>query len=531
MTEEHSSAERNPDPASPIAHVVIVGGGAAGWLTAGILAADHCADADDGLRVTVIEAPDIPILGVGEGTWPSLRDTLRRIGLSETAFIRACEVSFKQGTRFDGWLDGRGEDVYFHPFTAPPSQDDLDALAVWRAAPDGTPFAEAVSHQVALCLADKAPKQAGTPEYAAVTNYAYHLDAGRFVEVLKEHCVSVLGVRHIPDRINGVCPSATGDIAAVMTDEHGGVEGDLFVDCTGMRALLIDGHYGAPLTDISPILFNDTALAVQAPYGSAGEPIASQTNATAVEAGWIWDIGLQTRRGVGHVYSSTHSTEQDARDRLSGYLTRVAPGSGVSGEDARVISFRSAFRQTPWVGNCVAVGMASGFVEPLEASAIVMVELSAMMMSDCLPARMDMVASAADRFNARFAYRWSRIADFLKLHYCLSQRAEPFWRDHRDPSTWSDRLAELLDRWRYEPPSREDFTQSLEIFPAASYAYVLYGMGFKTMPPPVRNRRHEPIKARRQFEQTHATAERFLAGLPTNRQLVNHIRDVGFTRV
>ncbi len=531
MSTEPNTVQPTRGATRPIRHVVIVGGGAAGWLTAGVLAADHCSNAKDGLRVTLIEPPDVPILGVGEGTWPSLRDTLRRIGVRETAFIRSCNVAFKQGTRFEGWTHGGPDDVYFHPFTAPPSQDQADPLAVWRAAPDGTPFAEAVTHQVALCQNDKAPKQPGTPEYAAVANYAYHLDAQRFVDMLRDHCTQVLGVTRLDDRITEVVANDAGDIAALQTVRHGAVDADLFVDCTGMRALLIEGHYGAKLTDLSPVLFNDRALAIQTPYDGDDQPIASQTNATAADVGWIWDIGLQNRRGVGHVFSSAHSTEQAARERLSGYLRRVAPSSGLSGGDARLISFRSAYRQTPWVGNCVAVGMASGFVEPLEASAIVMVELSAALISDEMPANTDLMASAAQRFNARFAYRWERIVDFLKLHYGLSARSGAFWRDHTDRSTWSDRLSELVDRWAYTSPSREDFTQSLEIFPAASYAFVLYGMGFETRPPSMRRRRNDPVRAKRIAEQTAATAQKYLAGLPTNRQLVDHVRDHGLAQV
>ena len=409
-----------------VRHVVIVGGGTAGWLTAGVLAADHCAAREDGVRVTVIESPTIPILGVGEGTWPSLRDTLRRIGVSETEFVRRCNAGFKQGSRFDGWTDGSPDDSYFHPFEAPPSADDVDWLALWRSAPDAS-FAQSMSPQATLCLEGKGPKQFSTPEFAAVANYAYHLDAPAFAELLREHCTKSLGVRLITDDVIDVSLDESGAVASLKTQDSGDIKADLFVDCTGSKALLVGEALGAELKDVSDVLFNDRALAIQVPYTDDSASIASQTTGTAMQAGWVWDIALQNRRGVGHVYSSAHRSEEEARADLSAYLAGAAPQSVVSGNEARMIKFRSAFRETPWRANAVAIGMSQGFVEPLEASAIVMIELSATMLSDTLPASKSLMPAAAERFNARFRYRWDRIVDFLKLHYVLSRRSEPYW--------------------------------------------------------------------------------------------------------
>lgn len=512
-------------------HVVIVGGGTAGWLTAGVIAADHRAASEDGLRVTVIESPRIPILGVGEGTWPSLRDTLRRIGVSETEFIRRCDASFKQGSKFIGWAGEGAEDFYFHPFEAPPSEDQTDWRALWRDGPTRNPFAATVGCQSALCLSGKAPKQIVTPEFAGVANYAYHLDAPAFAGMLRDHCTQKLGVRLVVDDVVAVVRGEGGDVASLETSESGAIEGDLFVDCTGTNALLIDGAMGAPLTDVSNVLFNDRALAIQVSCRSASEPIASQTNGTAMSAGWIWDIALRTRRGVGYVYSSAHAGESEARSELTGYLERTAPNCGLSGEDARLIRFRSAYRETAWVKNVVAVGMSQSFVEPLEASAIVMIELSAAMISDILPPQRQAMTAAAARFNRRFSYRWGRIVDFLKLHYVVSRRPERLWADHRDRSTWPERLRVLMDQWRLVPPSREDFTDALEIFPAASYAYVLYGMGFETSPSSRRGRKQTPETLARIRQEIEARKSRLLQGLPSNRELLDHIMTRGLTAV
>jgi hypothetical protein len=507
---------------SELKHVVIVGGGTAGWITAGVLAADHRAFADDGLQITLIESANIPSIGVGEGTWPTLRDTLQRIGISEIEFLRTCNASFKQGSRFDGWLNGGANDSYYHPFDAPPSEDDVDAVSLWRASGD-LPFADAVSSQSALCRNGRAPKQVQTPQYAAVANYAYHLDASALAALLTEHCVRRLGVKLMRDDVVDTSLCADGSVDFLVTRENGTVGGDLFVDCTGQQALLINKVMGAKVTDVSDVLFNDRAWATRVSHTDPQAEIASQTTATAMSAGWIWDIALQNRRGVGHVFSSRHIGEDEAREQFLGYLKGSATGVEIDADQFRLLKFRSGYRQTPWVKNVVAIGMSQGFVEPLEASAIVMVELSAAMLSDTLPPATAQISSTAVRFNSRFTYRWARIVDFLKLHYVLSKRNEPFWRDHRDEVTWPIRLRELLRRWKDMPPSREDFVQSQEIFPAASYAYVLYGMGFSLPDRPYVRRKDLPDRTQKRSSEILGRTQKMLGGLPSNRGLLNQI--------
>lgn len=515
---------------APVRRIVILGGGTAGWLTAGILAADHCADQPDGIDVTLIESAKVPILGVGEGTWPTMRDTLRRIGISETDFLRRCNASFKQGSRFDGWRTGAGDDSYYHPFEAPPSADEVDALRLWDMIGTDVPFAEVVSHQAALCQAGRAPKQVGTPEFAAVANYGYHLDAPAFAKLLAEHCTARLGVRHVIGDVTGLVRDEQGFVSALTTDESGSIEGDLFIDCSGMAARLIGQEMGVGVHDASDVLFNDRALAIHVPHERQDAAVQSQTNGTAMPFGWVWDIALQNRRGVGHVFSSRFADEGKVRSSLQDYLDRTAPWADVRADDARLLQFRSAYRETPWVKNVVGVGMSMGFVEPLEASAIVMIELAAGMVSDTLPPVRASIEGASERFNRRFSYRWARIIDFLKLHYILSERREPYWLAHRDPESWTPRLRELMARWRFEPPSREDFPDSREIFPADSYAYVLHGMRHRIAPRPTVRRTGADPRIHAALRQVALTTERYLAGLPSNRELLDHIQHSSFSK-
>ncbi|WP_445190802.1 tryptophan halogenase family protein [Sphingomonas sp. Tas61C01] len=502
----------------PIADIVIVGGGTAGWLAACLIAARSDRDAAAPLRVTLVESPDVATIGVGEGTWPTMRRTLERIGLTEADFLAACDASFKQGSRFVGWRDGGEGDVYLHPFTAPVEGDPRDVVSAW--AGRGGAFADVTGAQSGICGRDLAPRQRAMPDYAGTLNYAYHLDAGKLAALLMRQATERLGVRHVRDHVVGIDAADDGDIAAVRTRASGSIAGDLFIDCTGHAALLIGDHYGVGSVDRGGELFNDRAIAAQIPVAE-DSAIASQTDATAHVAGWIWDIGLPTRRGVGCVYSSAHLSDDAAADTLAAYLRVTAPGAGDVA--FRQLRFRSHHRERFWERNCLAVGLSAGFLEPLEASAIVLIELSVTALLDGFPATRGAMPIHAARFNALFRYRWDRIVEFLKLHYVLSDRDEPYWRDHRSASSIPPRLGALLRLWRDQPPSATDFPMIDEIFPAASYQYVLYGMGF---PPPPRGAiatgtRAQVDKLLGQVDQRRRT---LVAGLPTNRAYLDALQ-------
>lgn len=500
--------------AATVSRIVIVGGGTAGWLAACLIAARANPDAAQPLRVTLIESPDIPTIGVGEGTWPTMRRTLQRIGIAEADFLLACDASFKQGSRFDGWRSGAADDSYYHPFVPPLDGDPHALVAAWQEA-NGAPFAQAMGPQPRIAALDLAPRQRTMPDYAGALNYAYHLDAAKLAALLSSHATQHLGVEHIRDHVTGVTMAESGDIAAVQTRASGAIAGDLFLDCTGHAALLIGEQFGVPFIDRSDVLFNDRALAVQVPV-APGSPIASQTTATAHAAGWIWDIGLPERRGVGCVYSSKFMSDEVAAETLAAYLGEPAPSF-------RRLTFRSGHRERFWERNCLAIGLSAGFLEPLEASAIVLIELSLEALLDNFPATRGAMDVHACRFNERFRYRWDRIVEFLKLHYVPSERTEPYWQAHRDPASIPPRLAELLALWRDQPPSLADLPMADEIFPAASYQYVLYGMGYPAPPPgAIRSGVSNAIIG--QMQQAEQRGRALAASLPGNRAYLDALR-------
>lgn len=503
------------DMNAEIQRVIIVGGGTAGWLSACLLAAKR-----PDLSVTLVEAPDIPAIGVGEGTWPTMRSTLASIGIDEAEFIAGCDASFKQGSRFDGWVTGDADDSYLHPFTPPPPCASEALVAAWAARKSARPlaYADAMTAQAAAVARDLAPRQSAMPGYAGALNYAYHLDAGKFATMLKAHATGQLGVTHVSARVTDVAKSADGSLAALVTYNAGTIPGDLFVDCTGLAGALISEHCGVGWIDRSDVLLNDTALAVQVPV-LPDSAIASATIATAHEAGWIWDIGLPGRRGIGCIYASRFMDEDAARAVLADYVAKAVPGADVAKLAQRKISFPTGHRAEFWRGNCVAVGLSAGFLEPLEASAIVMIELSLQALCANFPKSRAALPIHAERFNALFRYRWDRIIEFLKLHYLPSQRTEPYWQAQRDPAHVPPRLAALMELWRDQPPSEWDFPQAHEIFPAESHAYVLYGMGFA---PPLFAAADagSNAEAQQRLDEVAHRSRALASALPTNRALL-----------
>lgn len=514
----------------PIKSIVIVGGGTAGWITAGIIAAKLKKQNRTGYSITLIESPNVVTIGVGEGTWPTMRRTLKQMGIRETDFIRQCNVTFKQGAKFAKWVTGEKDDFYYHPLVLPQNFDEFNIATHWQHQSGQHSFSEIVCPQEAICEQGLAPKMITTAEYAGIANYAYHLDAGAFSEFLKKHCIDNLQVNHVIDHVVQVNNFDDGDIRSLSTKENGEIAGQLFVDCTGFKSLLLGENQQVKFVSCDDVLFVDKALALHVPYAEDSSPIASHTISTAQKNGWIWDIGLQNRRGVGHVYSSRHTNRDKAHQELMSYVADSFNKPETL--SIKEIDIKAGHREVFWKNNCVAVGLSAGFLEPLEASALVLVEISAEMIAGQLPANRLTMDIVAKRFNKTFLYRWERIIDFLKLHYMLSERTDSqFWIDHRDPNTISDSLQELLSLWQYHTPWHDDFDHAREVFPAASYQYVLYGMGFKTQENHLGLSAESEKEAAKLFKMNIEQSKRLLGSLPSNRELLNKIRRYGLQTI
>ncbi|MFN3302937.1 MAG: tryptophan halogenase family protein [Roseateles sp.] len=505
--------------------ILIVGGGTAGWLTAAYLARALRLAERPQLDITVLESPDVGTVGVGEGTFPTIRSTLQYLGITEPSFIRETAATLKQGIRFVDWArlpgaDGRRHQ-FFHPFEAPYYAEDLNLVPYWLLQDEASrpPFAQAMTLQQRVAEAQRAPKRIGEAPYAAPLNYAYHFDAHKLARLLAERARQ-LGVRHLQGTVNHVQRDERGAIAHLDAGALGRFEADLYIDCTGFSAELIGRALGSELRSVRGQLFADRALACKLPDppdGDADAPLESCTIATAHEAGWLWEIGLNGARGIGCVYASSHISDARAEQILRRYC-------GASGEDLaiRSIPFAPGYREQQWVKNCVAVGLSAGFLEPLESTGLVLIEAAVAMIAEMLPHSGPMDAPAR-RFNELMTTRFDNIINFLKLHYVLSQRPEAFWRDNADPATLPPRLAELLAQWRLRPPGRYDFMLDTETFAFFNYQYILYGMGFHTDLGAGRDDFTQADEARKLFAKIQRFADRAVADLPSHRALIQQI--------
>lgn len=522
-----------PSQSSTAREVLIVGGGAAGWMTAAYLA-KHLGTFDNGgPKITLLESPEIGIIGVGEGTFPTIRNILRSLGIDEAEFMRGSHATFKQGIRFDDWevtpqRDENGElkhSHYFHPFEAPYwSREELNLLPYWLMQDKATrpPFAQAVTFQKKIADAGLSPKGIHQGNFQGPLNYAYHFDAHRFAGVLAKFAKG-LGVRHLSGNLTETVLDADGAIDHIATAEHGDLKADLYVDCTGFRAELIGKAMKSSFKPIRDILFTDRAMTAQVPHGKAECKLESYTISSAHEAGWTWDIALSDRRGIGYVYASDYTTDERAEEVLREYVRGISDAEITP----RRISFTAGYREQQWVKNCVAVGLSAGFLEPLESTGMVLIESAVNKIVEFFPFS-GPADTSAHIFNDLMTRRYDTIIGFIKLHYCLSKREEPFWADNRKPETIPEHLRELLDLWKYRPPSRFDFVLDHESFAFFSYQYILYGMNFETDYEAARGSLQSGKLADQLFARIVSFGEQASKDLMPHRSLVDAVYKDGF---
>ena len=402
----------------------------------------------------------------------------------------------------------------------------LNLAPHWLRNGNGRNFCDAVCPQGLCAKTGLAPKTITTPEYKAVANYAYHLDAGKFAPFLQRHCTDeARRSSRARRRVRGpALRPSSGDIDSLMTAQAGEISGDLFVDCTGFAALLLGKTLGVGFKDCSDILFCDTALAVQVPYDTPDAPIASHTISVAQKQGGSGTSGCP--RGAA---SATSTRAATAARRPPQEVLRRYIGPQHKERAVRKIPIRSGHRETFWKNNCVGVGLAAGFLEPLESSAIVLIELSAKLIAEQLPANREVMDIVAARFNEVTGYRWGRIIDFLKLHYVLTQEnRQPFLDGQRrsgdrarapQESAAPVEIPVALVLRRVRPLGRG-------ISPGASYQYVLYGMGFRTEVGLRENPATESMAAKL-FKENITATRQMRAQLPKNRELLRKIFDYG----
>ncbi len=400
-----------------IRSVLILGGGTAGWMSAAMLSETL----GPGVAVTLVESATIGTIGVGEATIPPLKLFNRRIGLDEGAFLRAVRGSIKLGIEFVGW--GAPGERYIHPFGRHGADFDIVPLHhYWlRARARGRDVGGIEEYALAAVAArmGRADRPVTDPRRIQSTfDYAYHLDATRYAAHLREHAEK-RGVARIEGRVEGVARDPeSGRIAALVLDDGRRLAADFFLDCSGFRSLLLGETLEVPFLDWSDFLPCDRAIAVPSRAGGVFTPY---TQSFAHRAGWRWRIPLQHRIGNGIVYASAEMSDEEARRIL------LAALDGEPLAEPRLIRFRAGRRARPWEKNCVAIGLAGGFLEPLESTSIHLVQSALFRLLALWPTHPDDALSARE-FNRLSAEEYERIRDFIILHYHANRREEPFWR-------------------------------------------------------------------------------------------------------
>jgi tryptophan halogenase len=446
-----------------IRRIVILGGGTAGWMTAAALSR---ALAGQRIAITLIESDAIGTIGVGEATIPTIHWFNQIVGLDEAAFMAETKATVKLGVEFVGW-NGPGS-AYLHPFGTfgPPGDGVMFLHRLLRGRLDGdTTPTEAYSLSAQAARAGRFTHPVGDPRSLLSTlGYAYHFDAGLYARHLRG-LAEKAGVRRIEGKVSRIDRAPdTGFVTALATDSGAEAAGDLFIDCSGLRGLLIEETMQSGFDDWTRWLPCDRAWA--APSAVETE-VTAYTRATAAEAGWRWRIPLQHRVGNGYVFSSRFQDEEAARASL------IAGMDGPPTADPRLIRFTPGARRRPWMGNVVAIGLSSGFLEPLESTSIHLIQSGIAKLLALFPAR-DCSPLLADQFNRVFGQEMQDVRDFLILHYHRTAgRTEPMWRERQAmeiPETLARKIA------HFEQSGRIVLTSD-ELFRDASWFAVLDGQG------------------------------------------------------
>lgn len=460
-----------------IKRIAIVGGGNAGWISANHLGLEL--SRDPGIEITLIESQDIPVIGVGEGTVPLIRNSLQSFGISELDVLMHCHATFKTGIKFTGWMDSEkyGKDnFYYHTFDAP-FPKGFDVTPYWLRDKTVADYSR-LSSAYSVAEGNRCPKRTDSPAYRGLVNYAFHFDAARFADLLANNAKKRFGVRHIHETIKQVILQDDGSIKGFQYESGKLEDFDFYVDCSGFSSLLMGSSLKVPFVDKSSQICTDSALALQVPT-ELDQEIFPYTKAVAHDAGWIWDIPLTTRRGTGLVYSSQHMTDDEALVAFSRYH-----GRDLEQSDVRKVPMQAGYRKKLWEKNCVTLGLAHGFVEPLEATSLFITDFCAGMIAKRIPQNREEMPLCAKSSNEIASLIWERIFDFIQLHYCISDRRDTsFWRDVTEGATLSELLQERLTLWQYFTPQRTDFASTFDFFHRESYLSVLYGMNYPTRAP------------------------------------------------
>jgi len=476
--------------------VIVAGGGTAGWLSAYSLAKRM----GNMLEITLVESEQIGTVGVGEATIPTMRRFHQFFGVDEQEFMRETQGTFKLGIKFENWR--KPGESYFHSFgDIGQSTWMAEFHQYWMEAQANGFGGSLDDYCLELKAAEKnkfAVKVGQTP-----LSYAFHLNATAYAKYLRKKS-ELLGVKRVEGKITKInIDGETGNINSLDLDHDRNISADFFLDCTGFRSLLLGQTLDVEYEDWSHWICSDRAIAVQT---ESIEPPKPLTTSTAHSIGWQWHIPLQTRTGNGIVFSSRFCSEDEALSTLLGNV------KGKTTTEPRVIKFKTGRRVNPWQKNCVGIGLASGFIEPLESTSIHLINTSLVRLMNLFPFSGEM-KSSTERFNRETRLEWEAVRDFIILHYKQTERDDSeFWNYYRTMDI-PDTLAHRLEIFKESGYVWQD---EVNLFRSHSWVQVMLGQG---LTPEYHHRAGcmlSPTELKQQLEGISSNVNKNLAALPSH---------------
>jgi hypothetical protein len=518
-----------------IKRIVIVGGGSAGWMTASYLS--------KALRnveqITVVESPVIGTIGVGEATFSTIKLFFDYLGLRERDWMPECSGAYKLAIRFVNWTKAKGH--FYHPFQRYEMASGMTAADWWLKLERGEePFDYACFTIPHLCDAMRSPRyldgtvfdekvsdffsERCSPPNATILGhsvqypYAYHFNAAELAKFLAGYAME-RGVVQVLDEVIEVPLGEDGSIAGIRTKEHGILSADLYVDCSGFRGLLINQALGEPFISFNDTLLNDSAVAIQVPRNIEQDGIRPYTTAHAHNAGWSWNIPLYGRDGTGYVYCSQFIDKEEAEREFREFLGPAADKSRANHIKMRIGRCRNA-----WVKNCVAIGLAGGFVEPLESTGIFFIQHGIEELVNHIPASCDIDEDLVASYNKTIGQCVDGVREFLTIHYYASDRADtPFWKATKQIAL-PDSLRERLRIWKARLPGPRNIYPAFHGFESYSWSVMLLGLNHPPVSPLPMLDHLNDSDARDMFRVIRERAAHLVATLPSQYEYLTQMR-------
>ena len=450
-------------------NIVILGGGTAGWMTANLLQKKW---RQRGIQISVVESPDIGIIGVGEGSTPLLKEFFDSLEISESEWMPQCNATYKNGISFNDWSTVPGYESYFHPF--PCSLDFATFGFLYKYTELRRKGTDVLAHpnRFSLMAGLTERKLAPLPaeNFPFHFQYGYHFDSVLIGKFLREKAKES-GVSHIEATVEKVEQESDGSIKSLLLNTGQILSGDFFVDCSGFASILLQKTLKVPFVSFAENLFNDSAVAIPTDIETE---IPAETLSTALSNGWAWKIPLTNRFGNGYVFSSKYCSPDEAETELRSHLNILE-----SDVEARHLKMKVGRVQETWAKNCVAVGLSQGFIEPLEATALQFVYSTIEQFSQALEEG-NFSGKNRDEFNARMNANFEGVRDYIVLHYKTNSRSDSqYWIDNRENQKISDNLRAMIECWYAIEDTQEALTR-LNIgsyYSQRSWTCLLAGVG------------------------------------------------------